>query len=278
MKDFEPGMSVRDVQHLNPHLPGDQDCDFLHGRSAFRGLRILMDYLKPETFMSESGIDETLTLFGSARLLPPPQAAEQQARVEQAWKSGKSTDLALVQAKNQRQLSQYYEVAETLSRIVGQAYVEKRTRLVVMTGGGPGIMEAGNKGAFEAGAKTVGMGIQLPMEQQNNPYVSDGLNFLFHYFDMRKLHLLKRSKALVVFPGGFGTMDELFESLVLIQTHKLEPLPVILVGQSYWQQAVNMEFLVQQGMIHADDLDLFHFADTAEEIMTILQQAGLLSL
>jgi len=163
--------------------------------------------------------------------------------------------------------SSYYEVAREFGHLVGEASrYHNGNQLVVMTGGGPGLMEAANRGAFDAGAQSVGLNISLPHEQYPNPYITPDLCFRFHYFALRKMHLLLRTKALVAFPGGYGTFDELFEVLTLIQTRKIKPMPVVLVGEDYWRQAVNIDFLVDEGVIAPEDRDLFWYAETAQEI------------
>jgi hypothetical protein len=163
--------------------------------------------------------------------------------------------------------SQYYEVAREFGHLVGAAHqTANGQQRVVVTGGAPGIMEAANRGAFDVGAKSVGLNISLPHEQYPNPYITPDLCFNFHYFAMRKLHFLMRAKALVAFPGGYGTFDELFEVLTPVQTRKIKPIPVVLVGESYWRQAVNLDFLVDEGVIDQEDRELFWFAETAEEI------------
>ena len=161
----------------------------------------------------------------------------------------------------------YYEVAREFGRLVGTAnHGAGKRHTVIMTGGGPGVMEAANRGAFDVGAKSVGLNISLPQEQYPNPYVTPELCFSFHYFALRKLHFLLRAKALVAFPGGYGTLDELFEVLTLVQTRKIKPIPVVLVGETYWRRAVDVDFLVDEGVIDPEDRDLFWFAETAQEI------------
>jgi len=163
--------------------------------------------------------------------------------------------------------SHYYDVAREFGRLVGEAdRAAPSPRLVIMTGGGPGLMEAANRGAFDVGAKSVGLNIELPHEQFPNPYVTPDLCFRFHYFALRKLHLLLRAKALVAFPGGYGTFDELFEVLTLVQTRKIKPIPVILVGEQFWRRAVDFDFLVEEGVIDLEDRELFWFAETAKDI------------
>jgi uncharacterized protein (TIGR00730 family) len=163
--------------------------------------------------------------------------------------------------------SHYYEVARDFARLVSNAGAEQDgSRMVVMTGGGPGMMEAANRGASDVGAKTIGLNINLPHEQYPNPYITPDLCFRFHYFALRKLHFLLRTRALVAFPGGYGTFDELFETLTLVQTRKIKPVPIVLVGEEYWRQAFNVDFLADEGVIDAEDRDLFWFAESAEEI------------
>ena len=165
-----------------------------------------------------------------------------------------------------KETDSYYEMAREFSRIVSQAcQIDGRCEYVVVTGGGPGIMEAANRGAHDVGAKSIGLNIVLPHEQAPNAYITPGLGFTFHYFAVRKMHFMLRAKALVVFPGGFGTIDELFEALTLVQTKKVEHLPVVLVGRAYWEKALNFGHLVDAGMISPEDLDLFRYAETAEE-------------
>ncbi len=163
--------------------------------------------------------------------------------------------------------SHYYDEARAFGSLVGASGKgPEDSRVTLITGGGPGIMEAANRGAFDVGAKSVGLNITLPHEQYPNSYITPDLCFRFHYFAMRKLHFLKRAKALVVFPGGYGTLDELFETLTLIQTRSIEPLPVVLVGESFWRKAMNIDFLVEEGVVDAEDRELFWYAETAEEI------------
>jgi uncharacterized protein (TIGR00730 family) len=162
--------------------------------------------------------------------------------------------------------SRYYEVARAFGRLVAGANWNAGRRAAIMTGGGPGIMEAANRGAFDGGGQSIGLNISLPREQYPNPYVTPELCFRLHYFSIRKLHLVKRARALVAFPGGYGTLDELFETLTLIQTRKIKPIPVVLVGRSFWRRAVDFDFLVDEGVIDPEDAELFSFVETAEEI------------
>lgn len=247
----------------------DRDVDFLQ-RDDTRGLRLQVDYLKPEFLLEKHRIRHTVVVLGSTRIREPAAAQ----RVVDALRG------ALAQApldqERQRRLaiaerllakSRYYEIAREFGRLVGKAGERAEGgRAVVVTGGGPGVMEAANRGAFDVGARSVGLNITLPQEQFPNPYVTPDLCFRFHYFALRKLHFLLRARALVAFPGGFGTFDELFETLTLVQTRKIKPLPVILVGEAYWREAVDLDFLLAEGVIDAEDRELFWFAETAQEI------------
>jgi uncharacterized protein (TIGR00730 family) len=247
----------------------DQDIDFLD-RDSTRGVRLQMDYAKAEFLMQEHRVGQTIVVFGSARIGEPAAARQKVDALKAAMASGTNDPgLARRLAVAERVLakSAYYDVAREFARLVSTwnraAYGPD---LVVVTGGGPGIMEAANRGAFDVGANTVGLNIDLPHEQYPNPYVTPDLCFQFRYFAMRKLHFLLRAKALVAFPGGYGTFDELFEILTLVQTRKIRPIPVVLVGEKFWRRAVDFDFLVDEGVIDAEDRELFWFAETAADI------------
>lgn len=257
------------------YAEADQDLGFLDSADT-RGVRLQLDYLKAELMLASFDIQHTIVVFGSSKI-PEPEAARaalQLARGNAARDPG-NRELAARAAVAERVVanSRYYEVARELGRYVGRmSDGPGRQRTVVMTGGGPGIMEAANRGAMDVGAPTAGMNIRLPQPQSPNHYVTPELAFQFHYFAIRKLHLLLRARALVAFPGGYGTFDELFETLTLVQTRKIEPLPVILVGREYWQQAINLDFMCAEGVIDASDVGLFSYADSAPQIwQTILQ-------
>lgn len=244
------------------------DDDFLL-RSDLRPIRLQLELLKPELLQQEQGIRSTIAMFGSARIPEPAVAqemleqAETQARAHPTDKV-KARDLAI--ARRMLANARYYEEARRLAQIVTTTCLDDDLcDFVVKTGGGPGIMEAANRGAFEVGGKSIGLNIVLPMEQAPNPYVTPELCFRFHYFAIRKMHFLIRVKALVAFPGGFGTMDELFEALTLIQTKKIDPIPVLLFGREYWERVFNVDAMVMEGMISPEDKDLFTFVETAEE-------------
>lgn len=247
----------------------DQDVAFLN-LDETRGVRLQIDYLKAEMLLEQHAIHHTIVIFGSTRI--PEHAAAQRHAAElrvQLDADPHNTDLRRRLAVAQRILakSHYYEVAREFARLASKAGTERDgARLVIMTGGGPGMMEAANRGAFDVDAKSIGLNISLPHEQYPNPYITPDLCFRFHYFALRKLHFLLRTRALVAFPGGYGTFDELFETLTLVQTRKIKPVPIVLVGENYWRQAFNVDFLVEEGVIDAEDRELFWFAETAEEI------------
>ena len=268
-EDPEALQRVQAILNSPSYRRADNDVEFL-AQDGVRGVRLQLDYLKPEILLQQHKIHQTIVVFGSTRICEPAAAM----RKVQALRA-----LLAADAKNdelQRQLeiaeriqakSHYYEVAREFGRLVGAAnHGAREHHTAVITGGGPGVMEAANRGAFDAGAKSVGLNISLPHEQYPNPYVTPELCFSFHYFALRKLHFLLRAKALVAFPGGYGTFDELFEVLTLIQTRKIKPIPVVLVGEAYWRRAVDIDFLVDEGVIDSEDRELFWFAETAEEI------------
>jgi uncharacterized protein (TIGR00730 family) len=251
------------------YIQGDEDVGFLH-RDDVRSVRLQVDYLKAELLLCAQGVERTIVVFGSTRLREPAAAERAAAALREALaREPGDAELARRAATAERVLakSRYYEVARELGRMVARgAGGPSDPRLVIATGGGPGIMEAANRGAHEAGSKSVGFNIQLPHEQYPNPYVTPELCFRFHYFAMRKLHFLHRAKALVAFPGGYGTFDELFETLTLVQTRKIRPVPVVLVGEAFWRRALDVEFLVDEGVIDPEDRDLLWYAESAEEI------------
>ncbi|HEX7437841.1 MAG TPA: TIGR00730 family Rossman fold protein, partial [Caldimonas sp.] len=213
----------------------------------------------------EQGVESTIVIFGSARILPPETAAQ---RLALARKGGDAQ--ALRRAEMAVRMSRYYDEARRFGAIVTIKSRGMDRPVYVVTGGGPGIMEAGNRGAFEVGGKSIGLNIVLMHEQEPNRYITPELCFQFHYFGLRKMHFLMRSIALVCFPGGFGTLDELFETLTLTQTGKSRRRPVLLFGREFWTGLINFELLVETGMIGAEDLGLFHFVETAEEAWTVL--------
>ena len=247
----------------------DQDIAFLNLDDT-RGVRLQIDYQKPELLLGQHGIRHTIVVFGSTRIQEP---AASQLKVDalrgQLDRDPGNEELQRCLAVAERVLakSRYYEVAREFGRLVARAdQTTGNHQLVVMTGGGPGIMEATNRGAYDVDGKSIGLNINLPHEQYPNPYITPELCFRFHYFAVRKLHFLLRTRALVVFPGGYGTFDELFETLTLVQTRTIKPIPIVLVGEEYWRRAFDVDFLVDEGVIDAEDRELFWYAETAEEI------------
>ncbi len=239
----------------------EDDKEFLKEYET-RGVRLELDYLKAELAMKKFGIESTIAIFGSARTLPQDVA---KAQVDELISKGINGS-ELKKATKALDNSFYYEDARELGRIIGKSGKGvKDNRIMVMTGGGPGIMEAANRGAYEVGANSIGLNIELPHEQHPNPYITPELCLRFHYFAIRKFHFFQRAKAMVVYPGGFGTMDELFELLTLIQTKSMKEMPVVLVGKQWWSNLLNIEFLIEEGMISKDDLEIFKVVNSAKE-------------
>lgn len=265
-----PG-ALKAILESASYLPAIKDVDFLNGDDA-RGVRLQLDYLKPDRILRRHGVGHTIVVFGSTRIVEPAVAQHKVDRLRES-QAARPDDSELQRklsvANRVLAKSHYYDIAREFSGLVANSGKGPAdSRLVVVTGGGPGVMEAANRGAHDAGGKTVGLNITLPHEQYPNPYVTPELCFQFHYFALRKMHFMLRARALVAFPGGFGTFDELFETLTLIQTRKIKPVPVVLVGEAYWRKAFDVDFLVEEGVIDAEDRDLFWFAESAEDIWT----------
>jgi uncharacterized protein (TIGR00730 family) len=235
------------------------DTDFLL-RDELRPVRMQLELLKPELVQRELNIESTIVIFGSARIVSPELA---RARLAEAEDSADAVAAARAQAA--LAMSHYYDEARRFAGLVTERSRSLETPIYVVTGGGPGIMEAGNRGAYEVGGKSIGLNIVLPHEQEPNAYITPELCFQFHYFALRKMHFLMRSIALVCFPGGFGTLDELFETMTLVQTGKSRRRPILLFGRAFWEKLVNFQHLVDTGMISPGDLGLFHFVETAED-------------
>jgi len=241
-----------------------QDPDFLL-RDELRPVRLQLELLKPELILQEQHIESTVVIYGSARITDPETAETRLASAQAEYNRTKDDPLAvkkLASARRALENSRYYDEARKLGHLISSN--TGKDKLMIVTGGGPGIMEAANRGAHEAGIPSIGMNIVLPREQAPNSYITPDLNFQFHYFAVRKMHLLMRAKSLVAFPGGFGTLDELFETLTLIQTQKVQPIPVLLFGQSFWERIINFDALVEEGTISKKDLELFEYVETAE--------------
>jgi uncharacterized protein (TIGR00730 family) len=268
-EDPEALRRVQAILSSSSYGLAEEDIDFL-ARNDLRGVRLLIEYLKPELLIAEHGIRHTIVVFGGTRICEGAAArrkVEMLRRALVADSGNKNLQRRLTIAERILAKSHYYEIAREFGRLVGEANRDHPApHTVIMTGAGPGIMEAANRGTFDVGAKSVGLNISLPHEQYPNPYITADLCFSFHYFALRKLHLLLRARALVAFPGGYGTFDELFEVLTLVQTRKIKPMPVVLVGESYWRRVVDIDYLVDEGLIDPEDRDLFWFAETAQEI------------
>jgi uncharacterized protein (TIGR00730 family) len=266
----DPGANdaIQAILHSPTYREADQDIGFLQEEDS-RGLRLQLEYTKVEGSLRKNHVRQTIVVFGGTRILEASAAARQLDQAKAALAGDPANALRKQQVSIAERVvakSKYYDIARELGRLVGQAGKQMRDgQCLIMTGGGSGIMEAANRGAADAGAQSIGLNITLPHEQFPNPYVSPELAFKFRYFALRKMHFVMRARALVAFPGGFGTLDELFEVLTLSQTRKTPPVPVVLVGRDYWQRAFDPEFLYQEGVIAAEDLDLFWFAETAEE-------------
>jgi len=268
--------TITDFLSLEPHQISEESSEesykfafddeaFLARRETI-GIRFELELLKPEILLSEHGIDHTITVFGSTRFVSHEKAMEMEKSAQTPDEKAKA-DKALLH-------SRYYESAREFGAIVAQynnAQTEGSNKLYICTGGGPGIMEAANRGAFEAGDKTIGFNISLPREQHPNPYISPGLSFRFHYFALRKMHFMLRARAIVAFPGGFGSFDELFEVLTLMQTKKVTRFPVILMGKEFWNQMVHFQEMIEFGVIDEGDMKVIHFAETAEEAWAIIR-------
>lgn len=243
-----------------------------------RSLRIMAEYLEPQTRLRHYGVQHTVVFFGSARILPQDVALERLRKLEAQAKRRRSEAVTaeLKTARMAVEMSRYYEEARELAGLITQWSLSLHNGanfLVVCSGGGPGIMEAANRGAMEAGGKSIGLNIQLPREQKPNPYISPGLSFLFRYFFMRKLWFAEPAKALIAFPGGFGTMDELWEFLTLMQTHKIsQGITLLLYGSKFWKKAIDFTWLVESGTMEEEELKLIRLADTPEQAFEILKR------
>lgn len=250
------------------------DKEFLL-RDELRPVRLQLELLKPDLLQEEQGIHSTVVIFGSARI-PDTEVARKRLQQSRQMANDNPTDVVLQKkcaiAERVLENSRYYAEARELARLITEnSRNNEQSELVVITGGGPGIMEAANRGAHDAGGKSVGLNIVLPFEQRPNPYITPELCFQFHYFAIRKMHFLKRARALVSCPGGFGTLDELFETMTLIQTGKIKPVPIILLGREYWERLINFDVMVDEGTIEASDLELFQYAETADEAWQIIR-------
>lgn len=251
-----------------------EDDDFM-AQDEMRPIRLNLELQKAELILQEHKIESTIVVFGGTRILEPKECRKK-IRLLKEELAKKPRDPKLLRkmaiAKRVQAKSGFYDEARRFSELVSCESQANGGEYVIVTGGGPGIMEAANRGADECGAKSIGLNITLPMEQSPNDYITPELCFQFRYFAIRKMHFLMRAKALVAFPGGYGTLDELFEALTLVQTDKTQNIPIILFGRNYWTQLINFEFLVAEGTIDEDDLHLFKYADTAEEAWQLIKE------
>ena len=271
----DPAVEVSKLVESPSYRVAYKDVDFLM-RPEMRAARVELELLKPELYLHDHQIRSTVVVFGSTQIAEPAAA---QRRLDEAQRDlaaapgDRRRQRAVVRAKNLLERSHYYDAAREFAKIVSIAGQSEPPRdYVVTTGGGPGIMEAANRGAADVAAKSIGLNIRLPREQQPNPYITPDLCFQFHYFAIRKLHFVLRAKALVAFPGGFGTLDELFDALTLRQTGRMQAIPIILFGREYWRRVIDFQFLADQGTVADEDLDLVSYAETAAEAWEIIKR------
>ena len=261
-EDPQAHKRVKQIIKSPSYIIAEEDSDFLAAHETL-GNRLSLDYLKAELLLEKHGVKETIVVFGSTRIVEEKAAVRKLQKAEAALAEAPDSKPLQRQVKVARKIlkkSKYYSIARTFGQLVGKA-----KGITLMTGGGPGIMEAANRGAFDVGAKSIGLNISLPHEQFPNPYITPELCFQFHYFAIRKLHFIQRAKAVVVFPGGFGTIDEVFGVLTLIQTRKIEPLPIVFVGKNYWKKMIDVKFMKDEGVIDDEDSELFWYVESAQE-------------
>ncbi|MFP6675701.1 MAG: LOG family protein [Pirellulaceae bacterium] len=265
--------NLQEIMRSSTYRLAIEDPHFLKS-PELRSVRVQLELLKPELVFSELGINSTVVAFGGTQIVDEAEATRKLVNAKSALKrSPENTGLKRAVERSERILakSKYYEAAREFAGLVSVArQTNGACDYVIVTGGGPGIMEAANRGAFEANSKSIGLNISLPAEQRPNPFITPELCFQFQYFAMRKLHFLMRAKALVVFPGGFGTLDELFDALTLRQTHRMQSIPIILFGRDYWSTVINFEFLADEGVIADEHLELVQYAETPEEAWQVI--------
>lgn len=263
---LNPEKRLKAILESPTYRLAQEDLELLN-QNDLRPVRLQLELLKPERVLREQGIQSTVVVFGSARIV---DAASAKAQLDALDPLSSGQELA----RAHRRVGQafYYEQARRFAELISARFQQrKRSDFVVVTGGGPGIMEAANRGAFEAGARSIGLNVTLPYEQKPNNYITPELAFRFQYVALRKMHFLLRARGLIAFPGGYGTLDELFEVLTLIQTGKIDPIPVVLVGRSFWRRLIDFDYLVKEGYIEPADIDLFSCVDEACEIIAALE-------
>lgn len=273
--DRERKENLERILHSASYRVAYKDVDFLSD-PKLRPIRMELELLKPELAFEEQEVRSTIVVFGGTQIVEPA-VAKRNLELAEARLADTPDDPRRSRAVDRaRQIlvkSHHYDVAREFARLVSSACQrDGQCDYVIVTGGGPGIMEAANRGAHDVGAKSIGLNILLPHEQQPNAYITPDLCFQFHYFAMRKFHFILRAKALVVFPGGFGTLDELFDALTLRQTGRMQEIPIVLFGREYWERLIDFEFLADEGSIDDDDLDLFRYADSAQEAWDMIQR------
>jgi hypothetical protein len=275
MSDDPLPIQQEKLLHAPSYRLADQDADFLSG-SRTRAVRLELELLKTELGFEDQAVRSTIVVFGSTRIV---EAADAEANLERTkarladTPNDQRRTRAVARAERLSAKSRYYDMARQFARLVSrQCQQDGEKEYVIVTGGGPGIMEAANRGACDADAKSIGLNIHLPMEQMPNAYITPDLCFQFHYFAIRKFHFLLRAKALLVFPGGFGTLDELFDALALRQTGRMSDIPIILFGREYWEHVIDFQYLADEGTIEDHDLDLFRFADTPQQAWEMIER------
>jgi uncharacterized protein (TIGR00730 family) len=266
MSAGEHDTRIRAILESPAYRMAEDDPEFLESDAA-RASRLALEFMRADFYLREHRIESTVVVFGSSRI-KSPQAAQQE--LLQAERNA-TEPAALVRARVALSWSRYYEEAQTLARILSSSQNGKPRRdFVIVTGGGPGIMEAANRGAAECGAPSIGFNIDLPLEQAPNPYITPSLALRFRYFALRKMHFLLRAKALVAFPGGYGTLDEVFESLNLVQTRKIRPIPIVLVGAAHWQRVLDFDYLIEQGFITQQERELARVVETGAQAAQVI--------
>ncbi len=267
-EDHEALKRINEIMKSPSYRLAVEDSEFLLSDDTLP-VRLQLDYIKPELILRKHGIERTIVVFGSTRIIERKSALKKLEAAQKALGKEPESEKLLKEVRRAERIlekAKYYDIAREFGRLVGKAGKgSDDNRVAIMTGGGPGIMEAANRGAFDVGAKTIGLNITLPHEQFPNPYITPELCFQFYYFAIRKMHFLKRACGLVVCPGGYGTMDELFETLTLIQTRKIAPVPVIFIGRKYWEKLIDFDMFEEEGVIDPEDRELFWFAESAQE-------------
>ena len=267
-EDPEALKRINEIMKSPSYRLAVEDSEFLLSDDTLP-VRLQLDYIKPELILRKHGIERTIVVFGSTRIIERKSALKRLEAAQKALGKEPESEKLLKEVRRAERIlekSKYYDIAREFGQLVGKAGKgSDDNRVAIMTGGGPGIMEAANRGAFDVGAKTIGLNITLPHEQFPNPYITPELCFQFYYFAIRKMHFLKRACGLVVCPGGYGTMDELFETLTLIQTRKIAPVPVIFIGREYWEKLIDFDMFEEEGVIDPEDRELFWFAESAQE-------------